>query len=520
MKSLKILLALSFMFTSFYGYSAKKEKDTNKFKLEFKVKGLENDSHLIIANYFGLKQYYYDTAFATEKGTFVHETDSIPGGIYLVVMPENSGYFEVMVSGTEKYISMSTSKNDLIGEMEVLASEENKKFYNFQKAMSEKSAAAGPLQTKLTEYRADSTGNSDDLIKNAEDEMQKLNAEVIEFKIKFIEENEGTFVAKVFKTSQEPDVPKNDELTGDELNEWKYNYFKSRYLENVDFTDERLLRTPILGKKIDYYIQKLTVQIPDSINEAADMMASRAKPNKEVYKYVVHWITNTYEKSKIMGMDRVFVHMSENYFCTDEGAWWLDSAATTKICDRSTTLKPLLIGEKAENIILVDTTEKKWHNLHEINADMTVIVFWSPTCGHCKKAMPLLEKEVQQVYKDSGVFIFGVSTELENDQMATFIKSKGLTFLNVSDSKEINEKAYDYLGKNLTTLNSLNFRTVWDVFSTPQVYILDKNKVIVAKKIAIEQLGEFIADYRKVERSKLANKASSGKEKEMPKSKD
>ena len=517
MKLFKTILAISFVFTSLLGYSGKKEKDSNKFKLEFKVKGLENDSHLIIANYFGLKQYYYDTAFATEKGTFVHESDSIPGGIYLIVMPENSGYFEVMVSGTEKYISMSTNKDDLIGKMEILASEENKKFYNFQKAMSEKGAAAGPLQAKLADYRADSTGKSDDLIKLAEEEMQKLNKEVVEFKIKFIEENEGTFVAKVFKTSQEPEVPENTELTGDELNEWKYNYFKDRYLNDVDFTDQRLLRTPILGKKIDYYIQKLTIQVPDSINAAADMMAARAKPNKEVYKYVVHWITNTYEKSKIMGMDRVFVHMSENYFCTDEGAWWLDSAATAKICDRATTLKPLLIGEKSENIILVDTTEEKWHNLHEIEADMTIIVFWSPTCGHCKKSMPLLEKEVQQVYQDSGVFIFGVSTELENDQMKSFIKSKGLTFLNVSDSKEINEKAYDYLGKNVTTLNSLNFRTIWDVFSTPQVYILDKDKTIIAKKIAIEQLGDFIADYRRIERQKNITKNESKEEKKNTK---
>lgn len=495
-----VVVALLANISAFAG-SKKGKKESTGFKLEFKVDGI-SDSTLIMANYYGLKQYYYDTLRLNAKGVYEFEEDSIPGGIYMVVMPDKGSYFEFIVDGKEKLIRMETKFGSLMEDMRVINSEENHKFYVFQDEMARMGKMASPLQAKIDGFKADSTGSSEDSVKYYQDKLEGLNEEVKEFRKKFIATNEGSFVAKIFKTSEEPEIPENNELTGDELNEWKYQQYKGLYLKDVDFTDERLLRTPILGQKIKYYVEKLTLQMPDSINAAADLMAERARPNKEVYKYVVHWITNTYEKSKIMGMDAVFVHMAEKHYCPAPGAWWVDSANTVKICERKDALAPLLIGKKSMNLVLVDSSETKWHNLHQIQADLKIVVFWSPTCGHCKKAVPQLETDVHQVYKDSGVFVFGVCTELEMQPLRDFVKSKKLTFLNVSDTKEINQNAHDYLAKGVTTLNSLNFRTKWDVFSTPQVYILDSNNEIIAKKLGIEQLADFIKDYRQMEAEK------------------
>ena len=76
----------------------------------------------------------------------------------------------------------------------------------------------------------------------------------------------------------------------------------------MDFNDERMIRTPqyIFYDKINQYLNKLTAQHPDSINAAADLLVEKARNNKEVFKYIVHHITSTYEQSKIMGMDAVF----------------------------------------------------------------------------------------------------------------------------------------------------------------------------------------------------------------------
>jgi hypothetical protein len=89
----------------------------------------------------------------------------------------------------------------------------------------------------------------------------------------------------------------------------------------VDFTDERILKTPIFFNKMDTYLNKLTVQHPDSISQSADVMAILSRQNKDIFQYVVSYITSTYERSKIMGMDAIFVHMVENYYMTGEADW-------------------------------------------------------------------------------------------------------------------------------------------------------------------------------------------------------
>ena len=40
-----------------------------------------------------------------------------------------------------------------------------------------------------------------------------------------------------------------------------------------------------------------------------------------------------------------------------------------------------------------------------------------------------------------------------------------------------------------------NFRKIYDVTSTPQVFVLDKNKEIIAKRIGVEQLEGFFHKY-------------------------
>jgi hypothetical protein len=43
-----------------------------------------------------------------------------------------------------------------------------------------------------------------------------------------------------------------------------------------------------------------------------------------------------------------------------------------------------------------------------------------------------------------------------------------------------------------TTIESLNYQTTYDVFSSPKVFVLDKDKKIVAKSITLSQLEDFL----------------------------
>jgi peroxiredoxin len=242
----------------------------------------------------------------------------------------------------------------------------------------------------------------------------------------------------------------------------------------------------------DYYLQKLTPQVPDTICQAAYDLANASGEGTEIYRYVIQYTVNTYDKKKVMGMDAVFVCLASKVYCQDK-AFWLEEDRVEEICDRYSVMKNLTIGQKAENIVLPDE-KGYWTSLYDVKAKYTVLIFWASDCGHCKKEMPKL-LEAYHENKDKGLKVFAVSTQFENEDWVKFIKKDSLDWINVSDNPEINENAWWYIQNGFTTLNSLNFRDYWDIFSTPQVYILDENKEIIGKKIGAEQITDFLSKY-------------------------
>ena len=212
--------------------------------------------------------------------------------------------------------------------------------------------------------------------------------------------------------------------------------------------------------------------MPDSINAAADYLVELARPNSEVFKFVVWWITNTYETSNIMGMDAVFVHMADKYY-TAEQAFWVDSTGLAKIQDRARTLKPLLLGQKAKNLVLEDTSGV-YRSLNDVKSPYTILIFWDPDCGHCQKAMPKL-KDLYDKFKIKGVQVYAVDDAVEEEKWKKYIREHNLNWINVAD---------------LQTHN--NFRHDYDLTSTPQIFLLDDTKTIIAKRIDVETLGDLL----------------------------
>ena len=482
------------LFLSLMIGSALAQEPIKNYDFTFKISGLTDsiDSAVFMANYYGGKQYYFDTAIV-EKGGIIHlKGEEIMGGIYSIILWDRKSYFEFVVN--EPKIEMETKAGDFVGSMKVKTSEENKYFYEYLTFISERSMKVQELRPKLESAE----GSEKEKIK---EELQKIDEEVVAYKTGFIESHPDLFTSKVFAASEEPEVPDFSEIEDEkERNRKRYVAFKKDYLKNMDFSDERLLRTPVFSSKLNYYITKLTPQNPDSIIAAADMLVAMAKGNKEPHKFIVHTITSKYEDSKVMGMDAVLVHMGQNYYCPDK-AWWLKEEKLEKFCERVDAMAPLLIGKKAPNLILQDTTGA-WRNMYELDANYTILYFWDSGCGHCKKVTPKL-KEHYAEWKEMGVEIFAIGTEFETGDWKKYIRKNGLEWINVSDTPESNENAHELIYQGKTTLESMNFRDTYDIFSTPKVFVLDADKKIIATKLSPEQIGEFIENHSKEQADKL-----------------
>jgi peroxiredoxin len=425
-----------------------------------------------LARYYGDKQYIIDSAKVNEKGDVIFKgTEKWPQGIYIFVPAGKGKYFDFVMDEGQNF-SIETDTADFIKSMKVKGSEENKFFYEYQNFMAGKQKLIEPMQAMYKRLK-DKNEDSAALVK---DKMVAIDKEVKEFKSNFIKNNPKTFVAKLFKAMEEPEIPEAPILSnGRKDSTFAYRYYKSHFFDNFDLTDDRLLRSPIFHNKIKQYMDKLTPQMPDSINVSADYLVEKARSSQEVFKYLVYWLTYTYESSKIMGMDAVFVHMVEKYYVTKQ-AFWLDSTQQYKITKRAFELKPLLIGKKAPMVNMPDSTGK-YISLYDVKSKYTVLVFWDHDCGHCKKEIPKLYEAYSKKLKAKGVQVYAVETEDKPDEWRKFLRSNNLNWINVQEMD-------DY--KRAVT------KKIYDIYSTPVIYLLDENKVIRAKRIESDQLENLI----------------------------
>jgi thiol-disulfide isomerase/thioredoxin len=121
----------------------------------------------------------------------------------------------------------------------------------------------------------------------------------------------------------------------------------------------------------------------------------------------------------------------------------------------------------------------QYFRLHELTSPVTLLVFWETDCGHCKKVIPRLNELYQEELIDKGVEVFAVYTQGDQPEWTKFIEEHGLyDFINVWDP-------YRHTG----------FREHYDIKSTPTIYVLGKDKKIIGKRIAVEDLPGFIDHY-------------------------
>ena len=195
---------------------------------------------------------------------------------------------------------------------------------------------------------------------------------------------------------------------------------------------------------------------------------------------------NEYAKSQIVGFDACYVHVGKKYYCSGK-CDWTTQEDLEKICDNVAKLEPILIGKTAPNIIVKDR-ENKPVSLYDVDADYTVLFFWATDCGHCKKAAPHLV-EFQKKFKNRGVKVFAVCTAVTDQGPECW---KGV------EEKEFN----DFINVYDPYIQS-RYKTLYDVRTTPQVYILDRKHEILMKRISAEQLSEVMEQVMKVEERKL-----------------
>jgi thiol-disulfide isomerase/thioredoxin len=444
--------------------------DNGNYEITFKIKGLEQGDTCMIAYYMGTKQYIKDTVLAGPGGTAVFKAadGKVDHGLYLFVMPGMT-YFEFIL--TEPKFTLETSRSAPVEDMKVKGSAENAAFFAYLKFLQDKQKVVKDLQAQI-EKELDETKK-----KALSSQVSDIDLEVKNFRASQIQQHKGKFFASLVRASIEPEVPSPPaDMPSSQHKIWQLAQFRVEYLNQVDWQDARLLRSPVIQTKIKDYLEKFTVEHPDSIIVSADSLISRASVNDEVFKFAVITITNMYAGTKKMCFDKIYVHMAGQYYVSGR-AVWADSTQMAKIKDRYYRMIYNDCDRQALNLKMPDINGNM-QELHALNAKYTILVFWAYDCGHCKKEVPQLH-EFFKSYRKYGVEAFAVSTKEDLPKWKEFVQEKAIhDWINVADPD-----------------NKTQFRILYDVYSTPVIYLLDENKQIIGKRLDMETL-KLILDRR------------------------
>ena len=457
------------------------------------IDGLSNDT-IYLANYYGAKLFYNDTAVTDAKGTVTFAGKPFAeGGKYAVVLP-GPKFFEFLM--VNEPMEFKTTSTDPAGDLEVIQSKENDVFYGYLSFLKKKRKEREPFDLVLRDSAA-----TKDEVAAARAGLQKLTDEVTEYQYYLTNDPRDFLFGKYLSMMNEPEVPDAPE-SAEDVALWQYLWYRAHYWDRVDFSDPRLVRDGGFDQLISRYWAKVLPQIPDTMLTEAHGLLKRAldNDNKDMFKYMLHHMTYASESSKIMCMDKVFVDLVNAYYRTGM-VDWLDDEKLNKILERADDLKFTLCGNRPPNITLPDLDQQEFRSLYDIEAKYTLICIWESTCGHCKKEMPKLER-IYKEWQPRGLEIFAIGNDFEPEPWQEYVREKALTdWVHVSDNPLINaqDSATALIYGGITNIESLNFRTTFDVYATPKMFLLDKDKNILAKQVGAVQLAEILSQIEGLE---------------------
>jgi peroxiredoxin len=265
----------------------------------------------------------------------------------------------------------------------------------------------------------------------------------------------------------------NPKLKEDLAEDKQVYHYRKEFWDMVDFSDIRLLYTPMIANKAKRYFGKeMTPQIPDSIIGATHNLIDKVIDHREYYKFFVNMLLFQYEpgKSSVMDAEAIFVDLTRSYV-TLARAFWAEKSVIKTILQRADEMAQSRIGQPAPNVISFapDGSSKE---LLASKAEYIIVYMYNPDCEHCQEQSPRL---VDFYHKNrETVDVYAIALDTDPKKWTDYIAKVGMDWTNVYDPS--NRSIY---GKYYVDI-------------TPEIYVINKERKIIGKNIKVLQIQSVI----------------------------
>lgn len=397
------------------------------------------------------EEYTWIIAYRLKPGTQVYVADTaIQDGAFSLKMPENAepGTYRLVYAVPQEEYNFDLIYN---GKEDIVLS------FSQETGLSITSSEENTL---LTDYFNQSKAIQENIISfytQGNSNAKKFNSLIEEQKSiqKSFSDKSQEFMARNFIAANKPYTPSNFESIQDYVANSKANYFK-----HIDFTNPTLQASGFLTDKITNFVftalplnEMTQLETEIAMQGNVKMIYDKLSSVSETYRF--HIFYTLWSQAAASGFNELSDFIYSDYLIS------LASFTNNQtIIEEIAVHNRLRIGAKSPNIIWKkDDSAMALHDLEEANN--YVLIFWSSTCGHCLKEIPLLHKSLE-----SNTKVKVIAVGLEDDDISWKIEADKLK----------NFEHVIALGKWQS-----DYAKLFAINQTPSYFILDKGKKIIAK---------------------------------------
>lgn len=216
----------------------------------------------------------------------------------------------------------------------------------------------------------------------------------------------------------------------------------AHFWDGIEAFDGPTDENPVLSAQIDFYFDKMVAPLPDSITLEINRLVERTSDNPDLRDFILWHLLEKYRHPEYMSQDQVFVWLYDQYFSQLE-IKDLNELNRPLIKEKADRLRRLALFQPAPEIHICDSID-----LQTVESEYTVLFFYDHDCNLCQQEMRDLDS-VCAAHPEITVLAIDMNTD---------------------------DVRFDVL------------YDLYDIETTPLIYVLDRDKRIIAKKIRAEQI--------------------------------
>jgi thiol-disulfide isomerase/thioredoxin len=280
----------------------------------------------------------------------------------------------------------------------------------------------------------------------------------------------GLYSVRIMNAFRAPFTP------GTMTHEQRIDTLKECFFDQSEIDDPSLLYAPVYTYKLVDYLSLYKVDTftmeeqEKAFMVAIDRIMQHVSADPELHSFVVSFLLEGFE---LLHMERVQLYLAEYYLEQS-----CESDAAELVRQRMEGYERMIPGKLAPDFVIRDV-EGKSHQLSRMEHAYVAVLFWASSCEHCREMLPELNRWYQQ------------ENHLDLEVVAISVDSSETDFRNyIQELQPSWITARDPLGWNGKIEGDYN------VYATPTLYLLDRDRIIVARPGNFRQ---FLRTIRKLE---------------------